>query len=94
MKLGSIFAAIGIAVAALGASAPAQAHDRWDDRRWSHDRRWDGDRRWDHDRRWDRDRRWTHDRRWANERRWYRDRDYRRRCWNEWNRGRKIRVCR
>ncbi|RYD89837.1 MAG: hypothetical protein EOP61_30790 [Sphingomonadales bacterium] len=88
-----MFAAIGLAIAALGASAPAQA-DRWDDRRWEdrrggHDGRWGNHRRGYHESRWDRDR---HDRRWDRDRRW--KKHHRVRCWNEWRYGDRVRVCR
>lgn len=83
MTFTKIFAAIGLTVAALGMSGAANAHDRWDDRRWDHDRRWDGDRRWNGERHWRNERRW--DRRHA----YYRDR-----CWTEWHRHHRVRVCR
>jgi hypothetical protein len=93
MRFKAIFAAIGIAVAAFSMTGTAEARDRWDDRRWSHDHRWDNDRRWHNDRRWDNRRDWKRDRRWYRESRWDR-RHYRGRCWNEWHRGHRVRVCR
>ena len=96
MSIKTLFAAIGLTVAAMGMSGTAEARDRWDDRRWEHnDRHWNEGRRWDHDRRWDRGRHWSHDRRWKNDRRGDR-RHYRHRanCWNEWHYGQRYRVCR
>lgn len=91
MRFKTLFAAVGLAVAAMGASGAAHAHDRWDDRRWE-DRRWDGDRRWDNDRRWTGDRRWHNSRHWKkHDRRYYRPSN---RCWNEWHYGQRYRVCR
>ena len=91
MSFKTIFAAIGLTVAALGASSAAQARDHWDDRRGGHERRWDHESRWDHDRRWDNDRRWDHDRRWKRDRNWG---HHRVRCWAEWHHHRRVRVCR
>lgn len=101
MKMTKLFAAVGLAVAAMGMSGPAQAHDRWDDGGWRHERRWDDDRRWSENRRWDHDRRWDRDRHWARDRRWNRDWGWERRhdrdrlyCWTEWYDHRRVRVCR
>ncbi|MET0373748.1 MAG: hypothetical protein ABW128_05760 [Rhizorhabdus sp.] len=91
MSIKTVFAAIGLAVAAMGVSGTAEARDRWDDRRANHDRRWDHDRHWDHDRRWSHDRRWDRDRHWKKDRRHYR---HRAQCWTEWHRGYRYRVCR
>ena len=80
MKMKTLFAAIGLTVAAVGVSGAAEARDRWDDRRWEDNRRWDHDRRWHQSRHWKK-----HDRRY------YRHHN---RCWNEWHYGRRYRVCR
>ena len=96
MSLKAILAAAGIAVAAMGLSAPAEAHPRgyngYHDRGYDHDRRGD---------RWDR-RDWRDDRKWDRKHRKWRDRDRRsyswndrrgRDCWREWHHGRRVRVC-
>ena len=97
MKLKALFAATGLAFAALGTFAPAQAH-RWnDDDDRGYDRRYDDDRRYG--------RHWTKED-WRNHRRWqkhWRDREWRerhqygwnddRRCWTEWRRGHRVKVC-
>jgi hypothetical protein len=91
MKFRTLFAAAGLAVAALGASVPAQAHrwhdddDRYDNRRY--DRQWTRE-DWRNNRRWQkhwRDREWRerHQYGWNNDRR----------CWTEWRRGRQVQVC-
>lgn len=89
-------AALSLAIAGLGAVAPAQAQhygrDGWRDGR---------DYRGDH-RRWDNDRRWDGRRHWRDDRRYHRShhRGYRQRCWNEWrydhyrDRRVKVRICR
>ncbi|ATE67550.1 hypothetical protein [Rhizorhabdus dicambivorans] len=82
MKIKTMFAAIGLAVATLGVSGTAEARDRWDDR---------DDRRWDHDRRWHRDRHWDRGRHWDRRRHWGRHRVH---CWTEWHRHQRVRVCR
>ena len=100
MSLKALLAAAGIAVGALGVSAPAQAHDGYYDRGYS-DRSYRDYDRWD--RRDYRD--WRDDRRWREHRRWKRSnwRDGRhygwndrrgRDCWREWYRGRRVIVCR
>ena len=97
MSIKTLFAAVGLAVAAMGVSGAAEARDRWDDRRWEHndqrrasEYRQDQGRRWDHQRRWDGQRQWSHDRRWKHDRRHYRQRAN---CWNEWHMGHRYRVC-
>jgi hypothetical protein len=85
MKLTHMFAAVGIAVAALGASAPAQARDNWHDSRY--------DQRRDHDGRWDNERRWHRDDRGRN-RGWYGNGRHQRHCWMEWRHHHRVRVCR
>lgn len=89
MKIKAIFAAVGLAVAAMGVTGTAEARDRWDDRR-GDDRRWD-DRRWDGHDRWDRGRHWRADRNWNRGRHWG---HHRVRCWKEWRWGHRVRVCR
>ena len=79
MNIKTIFAAVGLAVAAMGVSGTAEARDRWDDRRWDHDRRWEGERHWRDDRRWDRGRHWGR---------------HRVHCWTEWHHHHRVRVCR
>ena len=91
MKFKAIFAAAGLAVAALGITGTAQARDRWDEHRGSHHDRWD---RHDRHDRWDR-----HDRRdWRDYRRSDRGRHYgwrdRGHCWTDWRRGERVRICR
>ena len=83
MRIKTILAAVGIAVAAMSVSGTAQARDHRDDRRYDHDRRWDGDRRGYDDRRWDRGQRW--DRRHGH---------HRVRCWKEWRHHHRVKVCR
>jgi hypothetical protein len=91
MKLKALFAAAGIAVAALGVTAPAQAHDGryygYDDRGY-HDRG-------DYDR-WDR-RDWRDERRHWKKHHWRAQHRYGwndgRRCWREWHHGDRVRIC-
>lgn len=86
-------AVLGLAISAIGVSAPAQAQyygdgygyrdgyrgDRYDDRRWDDRRDWRRD-----------DRRY-----WRDDRRYWRG-NYRQRCWTEWRynhyRDRRVRV--
>ena len=100
MNFKAMFAAAGLAVAAMGMTGTAEARDRWDDHRGGHHDRWD---RYDRHDRWDRhDRhdRWNRlDRRsWRDRRRWERSRHaswrHRDRCWTEWRWGETVRVCR
>lgn len=89
MKLSTMFAAVGLTVAALGVSVPAQAHS-WPDR----DDRYYGypDRSDRYDRR--DERRW--EKHWK-KRHWREQRRYGwndgRRCWREWRHGERVRVC-
>ena len=85
MKIAHLLTAAGIAIASLGVTAtPAQAHDGWRD---GHH-----DSRWDHRRDWRDDRRWHDNRRWRDGRGYYGNRYNR--CWSEWHRGHRVRVCR
>lgn len=81
MKIAHRLTAAGIAIASLGiTAAPAEARDGWNGSRYDH--------------RYDRrdDRRWHNDRRWRDGRGWYGN--HRNRCWTEWRRGHRVRVCR
>ncbi|MEP7008217.1 MAG: hypothetical protein ABI810_19720, partial [Sphingomonas bacterium] len=90
-----IFAATGLVVAAMTASTSAEAQ-RWHG---------DGGRGWHDDRGWHGDRGWRGDRGWHGDRgyRGYRHRPYWRRadygwryprCWTEWRRHHRVRICR
>ena len=92
-------AALGLAIAALGATAaPAQVQYYGYGGRDGY-REWRGDRDWD--RRWDNRRHWRGDDRryWRGDRR-HHYRHYRQRCWTEWrydyyrDRDVRVRICR
>lgn len=100
MNIKAIIAAAGLAIAGLGAEAPAEAHPRYS----GYDGYYDGryDRHYGYDR-WDR-RDWRDDRRhWRKHRKHWRNHHDRRHygwndrrgrdCWREWHRGRRVTVC-
>jgi hypothetical protein len=86
MKFSTLFAAAGLMVAAIGTSAPAEAQYRGDYSR-HYDRHDDRGRHHVSDR--GRHRGWNQGRPRARH-----GHGYRQRCWTEWRRHHRVRVCR